>query len=270
MTDTITGFYTENAEAQWSRFDRYNRIEEYVLRRAFRRHLPPAPAYVADVGGGNGRHAFHLGELGYAVALCDVTPALVEDARRRNARAAAPLDSIELCDARSLPWPSESCDAAVVLGPMYCLERAADRARALGEVARILRPGAPAFFQFFQRVAGLRSLLEGAPAVAGLFDWRGFLRTGTFSQPHIPDLLRLHYFTTTAQARSEVRAVGFEIVEARGMDGPSPGFGQGNLAAAPERIVEQWGEIADELGGTEEYLATSTHLLLVARRPQTT
>jgi SAM-dependent methyltransferase len=79
---------------RWTRFDRFARIEEYVLRKVLAEKLPAPPALVTDIGGGNGRHAFHFAQLGYRVRLCDLTQELVADAGRRNAT--APLDSVRV------------------------------------------------------------------------------------------------------------------------------------------------------------------------------
>lgn len=267
MDGDITAFYADNVELQWERFASLARIEERVLHLTLRKHLPQAPAIVADIGGGNGRHAFTLASWGYSVMLCDVTTALIEDARSRDRSRGGKLASIALADARDLPWPDRSCDAALLLGPLYCLANARDRARVLAEARRVVRPGGIVFAQFFLRAAALRSLLEMTPARAAIFDWKTFLATGVLADEHIPSLMRLHYFTTVHEALHELRNSGFTVTEYRGMDGPSPGFGQGRLARAPAAIVRQWGDICYELCGFPEYVNTSTHLLVVATAP---
>lgn len=265
MNHVIT-FYEKHTDEQWTRFDRSARIEKYVLHRAMREYLPPPPATVVDIGGGNGRHAFHLAEGGYEVHLCDVTPGLVADARRRaDVMAVAPA-SLQVADARELPWSDGAADAALLLGPLYSLLDAGDRLRALREASRVVRPGGIVLIQFFTRVGGLRWVLEAAPAVARRFDWQGFLGSGVFTDEHIPDGMRTHYFSTPAEAVEETRTAGWSVVHLQGMDAPAPGTGQMHLAKAPQNIVDQWGEIAYELGGDRENLSAGTHLLLVARR----
>ncbi len=262
----ITTFYSGFVEAQWTRFDRYARVEEHVLRRALRENLPTPPAMVADIGGGNGRHGFHLTGLGYRVWLCDITPELVEDAKRRNAEAAAPLERVELADARRLAWPDESADAALLLGPMYCLRDGAERMAVLREALRVVKPGAPVFVQYLSRIAALRQLIEVAPAAAGGFDWKAFMRSGVFTGGEMPEFFRIHYFSTPEEALAEMRLAGMRSAMIRGMDGPASIVGQRNLVDAPARIVSHWGEIAYAVGADPEYRSTSTHLLGVARK----
>jgi ubiquinone/menaquinone biosynthesis C-methylase UbiE len=261
--DQIRAFYGSYVAEQWTRFDSYARVEEYVLNKALRQHLPAVPANILDVGGGNGRHSFHLAKEGYSISLCDITEELLSDARRRNETSEFPLTEIAQCDARELAWPDEYAHAALLLGPMYCLQDRADRAAVLREVRRVLSPGAPLFIQFLSRIAALRSVLEVAAVPADIFDWSSFVRSGVFTESRLPDFFRIHYFTTPAGALSEIEEAGFHATTLRGMDGPASIFGQRALVDAPEGIIGQWGEVAWTIGADPEYRSTSTHLLAV-------
>jgi SAM-dependent methyltransferase len=100
-----------------------------VLRRTL-----PARGRILDVGGGPGRYARWLGELGYDVELIDAMPLHVEQAREAGVRA-------RLGDARALPWGDGEWDAALLLGPLYHLPERDDRIRSLSECRRVVRPG---------------------------------------------------------------------------------------------------------------------------------
>jgi SAM-dependent methyltransferase len=120
----------------------FERTQEIVLR-----HLPPAPATVADIGGGPGRYARWLAELGYRVVHRDMVPLHVEQLRAAAAAdpaIGAAIDSA-IGDARSLDLADESIDAVLLLGPLYHLTRRADRVQALREAGRVVRPGGPVF-----------------------------------------------------------------------------------------------------------------------------
>ena len=88
---SMADVYGQDVQTHWSRFDVSARIEEYVLSRVIREQFPDPTAVVADIGGGNGRHAFRLAGEGYAVWLCDVVEEMAADAQQRNASAAAEL-----------------------------------------------------------------------------------------------------------------------------------------------------------------------------------
>lgn len=59
------------------------KVRTYVIHEQMRRHLPPPPATVLDVGGGAGHQSFPLARLGYDVTLIDPSPAMLEQARDR-------------------------------------------------------------------------------------------------------------------------------------------------------------------------------------------
>ncbi|WP_158263062.1 class I SAM-dependent methyltransferase [Amycolatopsis sp. CA-128772] len=262
----LVDFYTRNSAEQWSRFDKSARLEDYVLSKVLSRYFPRQPAQVIDVGGGNGRHAFQLAESGYRVDLCDITPELVADAQQRNSTARFPLNSIAVADARQLPWTDSTADAALIMGPLYCLKEQADRLTTLRETLRALKPGAPVVAQFFTRVGGLRWVLEAAPVIARIFDWKSFLSTGVFTDEHIPDAMRVHYYSTPEQAAEELKLSGIGDARIFGMDGPAPSMGQLNLAKAPRDVVSQWGEVAYHIGSMAENISSSTHILAVGRK----
>jgi ubiquinone/menaquinone biosynthesis C-methylase UbiE len=95
--------------------------------------LPDRCRLAVDIGCGPGNSATHLREKVPSVVALDPAPAMLRRARRRDARLA-----LVCADARHLPFHSGSVDAVTVHSVLYLLP---DRAAALREVARILRPG---------------------------------------------------------------------------------------------------------------------------------
>ena len=93
------------------------------------RHLPAAPATVADIGGGPGRYARWLAGLGYRVLHRDLMPLHVEQLRAEAA--GNPQIDSAVADARDPGLEPGSADAVLLLGPLYHLERRADRLGAL-------------------------------------------------------------------------------------------------------------------------------------------
>jgi SAM-dependent methyltransferase len=259
----IRRIYAGSAEYTWNRHVTDSRIEGEVLRRALEAELPQPPACIADIGGGNGRWAYYLAGLGYQVLLSDVTPELIADAERRAPEHPA-LERAEVADARCLPYASGSVDGCLVLGPMYSLPAEADRAAALSEVRRVLRPGGIALIQYLTRMAGLRSILTYAAAKTGEFDWRGFIEHGRFSDSRVPRFYRANTWMTEEEAVAGLRQAGLLPRTILGMDGPAPGTGQEALADAPAELVGQWADIAMAIGTTPAGRAAADHILVIA------
>src|SRR5207247_457846 len=120
-----------------------SRLELERTKEILSRVLPPAPARIVDVGGAAGAYSLWLARRGYYVHLVDASARLVEEARRRNERAAKRIASLTVADARSLPQESMSAAAVLVMGPLYHLTEARDRAAALVEAFRVAAPGGP-------------------------------------------------------------------------------------------------------------------------------
>ncbi|MGW3896715.1 condensation domain-containing protein [Micromonospora profundi] len=152
LAEELTAFYTtseeEEREAAASGHGRleFERTQEILLR-----HLPPAPAVIADIGGGTGRYALWLAELGYRVVHRDIVPLYVEQLRA----AVRPGTDVETAvgDARSLDLADESVAAVLLLGPLYHLPRLADRVQVLREARRIVAPGGAVFASAISRWA---------------------------------------------------------------------------------------------------------------------
>ena len=141
----------------------FERTKEMLARLL----LPPPPARVVDVGGAAGAYSFWLADQGYDVHLVDASERLVEEARRRNANRSRPIASLTLGDARSLPQPSASAAAVLVLGPLYHLTEEPDRLTALREAFRVLAPkgvvAAAAISRYASALAGLVQKLSLDP-----------------------------------------------------------------------------------------------------------
>lgn len=186
-------------------------------REIISRWLPPAPARILDVGGGPGVYSGWLAGLGYEAYLLDPVEKHLNEAR------ALPLAGVVKGDARALPWHGGFADAVLLMGPLYHLVERQDRARALSEARRVLRPGGYVFAAAISRFASLFHSL-----VDGFVDDNRFwpiLRRDLAEGLHINETGELKYFTTAAfhrpaELKAEMQAAGFAEVEVLGVEGP--------------------------------------------------
>jgi len=255
IIDFYSRTYDEDARL---RHQSDGRLEFLRTQELLRRHLPAAPARVLDVGGGTGVHAEWLAADGYQVHLIDPV------ARHREQAAARGTFTVADGDARALGTPDHSYDAVLLLGPLYHLQRRADRIRALGQAHRTVRPGGLVVAAAISRHAPLldaaakgqvdaRNQAQLARDLgAGEYDGSGGFTTA--------------YFHTVAELRSEWADSGLGEAEVFGIEGPlwptvkhleraglpvPPDLFDSALCAA--RIVER----------DNSLLAASAHLLAV-------
>ncbi|MBQ1122659.1 class I SAM-dependent methyltransferase [Streptomyces sp. B15] len=241
------------------------RLEMLRTQELLRRHLPPAPASVLDVGGGPGAHARWLVKDGYAVHVVDPVPRHVDAARQVATTA-------ELGDARDLHEPDAKYDAVLVLGPLYHLLERSDRDQALAEAYRVVRPG-------------------GLIAAAGINRYASLFEHSAFAHLYkdgvrrsIESILasRIHdgkksftaaYFHSGAELRDEVAEAGFEDAEVFGIEGPTWAMLKATEQYTKESVIGS-GLFESALTAARmaepypELLAASSHLLAVGRRPE--
>lgn len=153
-----------------ARYDRLAELLSFGQNGAWRRELVHQlahfrPARILDVATGTGGVAIALArEMDAEIVGVDISEPMLARARERVY--AAGLDQriqLKLARAESLPFPSESFDAVSFT---YLLRYVDDPARAIAEMARVLRPA-----------GGMASLDFFVPPNAGWrFAWRGYTR----------------------------------------------------------------------------------------------
>jgi ubiquinone/menaquinone biosynthesis C-methylase UbiE len=245
-------------------------LEELRTRELIERHARRPPATVLDVGGAAGKYALWLVDAGYTVHLVEPVPRLVAEAQRRSVARSRPLTSCRVGEARALDFPDQSADIVLLLGPLYHLTEAADRARALSEARRVLKPGGQLFAAAISRWAsaldGLSRNLFQDPRFAAIVERD--LREGQHRNP----TERLDYFTTAYFHRpdelsAEVLGAGLILDGLYGLEGP--GWLLSDVAARladPRRRADLL-QVARLLESEPSVLGVSAHLLVVARTP---
>lgn len=239
----------------------FERTREIILR-----NLPPAPAVVADIGGGPGAYALWLASLGYHVVHRDLMPLHVD--QLREASAGNPRIETAVGDARSLDLADESADAVLLLGPLYHLEERQDRLLALLSARRALRPDGPLFAaaisRWAPRVHGIlhQRLDQKFPVVRDLID--SVEQTGLL--PPFDAGVFTAYLHRPAELRDELTDGGFEVIDLVSVEGPA--FLLGDLSARladddGRRVVLETARAAERV---PELLGIGPHLLASGRK----
>jgi SAM-dependent methyltransferase len=262
-SEAIVAHYAEGVEADRLSYGP-GQIELRRSREVLRRHLPAAPAIVADVGGGPGVHARWLALEGYEVHLLDLTPLHVETARSFL----VPPMTAQVGDARQLPWADRQFAAALLLGPLYHLQDREDRLRALREAARVVEPGGIVAVAAINRFA---SLFDGV--VRGFFadpEFRAIVRRDLADGCHTNESGHPRWFTTAFfhhpdELMDEIAVAGLRLVELVGLEGLAGWLPADDPRFASEDGLELLCESARLVEGEPTVLGVSPHLLAVCR-----
>jgi SAM-dependent methyltransferase len=159
MTESIVKeFYTSSVRKEWRRliWDAYHRLEFETTLHFLEKYLP-AKGLILDAGGGPGRYTLELARRGYQVVLLDMTPANLEFARRQIKRARLSdqvKDVVEGSIVDLSQFTDNSFDAVVCLGgPLSHVLDAQKRERAISELIRVTKAGAPLFVSVIGRLS---------------------------------------------------------------------------------------------------------------------
>ncbi|HSF85035.1 MAG TPA: class I SAM-dependent methyltransferase [Acidimicrobiia bacterium] len=268
LPDEIRRHYAEDFDEDARIRNGLSELELVRTQGILRRHLGSGPLRIADVGGATGVHSEWLLEDGHEVVLIEPVPEQVDRAKER-------LGSQErftatVGNALALPLESDSCDAVLLMGPLYHLVERSDRVAAFGEAVRVAKPGGLVAAAAISRFA---SLLDGL-AREFLFDdafdeiVRRDLATGVHQNPE----RRSAWFTTAYfhhpnELAEEASTAGLVGVEVLAVEGPVGLFGnldhRWHNAADREVMLEATATVEAE----PALLGASPHLLLLGYTP---
>lgn len=266
--DKIRGYYASFDE--WGRLDAPEGAREITRALEILADQLAPGARVLDLGGGPGRYAIELARRGHRVVLADLSPELLDGARRRVAAAGLPgVESLDVVDATDLArYADESFDAVVAFGPFYHLVADAERRRAAAEIRRVLVPHGPAFIAFIPRLSGLIALIDRAanqPAQVPDAVLRAAADTGAFSNPTASGFQE-GYYPLPSEIEQLFVAAGFRCEDLLSLKSIANELAD-QLARIEPGARAEVERLARALCRQPEIIATCGHALLVVRKP---
>lgn len=269
-------YYAENATREWERLE-----ETPVKRREFEGTVEtlsealPESGRVLDAGGGPGRYSIWLAERGYDVTHVDLTPDLI-DVAREKARDAGVEDAIDhgRGDVRDLPHEDDAFDAVCCLGGVLShVVDGAERRRAVAELRRVARPGAPVFVAVIGRLGAVRyGIKETAESDGDEAEWNVIehvARTGDYTEAVVERYgaaegwAENHTFRV-AELEGLLSGAGLDPETVVALEGLGSNLHE-ELGGASGAAVESVGAIAREFRHDRAVADVSEHFMIVSR-----
>jgi SAM-dependent methyltransferase len=160
-TETWDAFFSDFYLRAFAADERQGEAEAQALAAA-RLSGCPDGGDLLDVPCGFGRHVIPLARAGYRAVGVDRSPALLDEAKRRAGHERWP--KLAVADYRELPFADESFDAALNLFSSLGYLGDEGDTHVLGEIRRVLRPGARLVIEIMHRDRAVRGFHDQ--------DWR--------------------------------------------------------------------------------------------------
>lgn len=265
----IADIYDADPEREWSRLERspYHRLEFIVFMHHIEGCLP-SRGLVLDAGGGPGRYTIELCRRGLDVVLLDLSSACIayaeaqvtqlETAARAHLREAVVGDVTDLSR-----FAEQTFDVVLCLDPLSCIADAGDRARAVGELVRVAKPGAPVVLAVRGYLDVLRTVVRVASheLVDGSVD--ELRRSGNADVAGAP-----HHFYRAAEIQELAEKCGLTTVLQAGGEGLSSAIPEAVAAIADDADKwSRWVQVVIETSTDPAVVDTSSHILHIGRKP---
>ncbi len=265
----VKTYYTGQVRKEWQRLvrDAYHHLEFETTLHFLEKYLPKRGC-ILDAGGGPGRYTIELAKRGYQVVLLDVTPANLEFAKRQIKRARVQNNVAEVAQGSIVDlsrFSSNSFDAVVCLGgPLSHVVDARKRARAVAELTRVAKNGAPFFASVMSRLSVLVVVLTLFPHEIELPQFKRLRDTGDIDGS--TGFTSCHFFLPE-ELRETFCSKRLQVLEMVGLEGLGSNHRKeiNQLAKDPKRW-KVWRETHFQTCTHPTVVGISEHILIVSRK----
>ena len=219
--ELVRKYYSELGVKEWKRLvkDPYHRLEFDTTMYFLKKYLPKK-GLILDAGGGPGRYTIELAKMGYNVILLDLTPKLLEIARKkiRKARVQSMVKQIIEGSIDDLSMFKDNMfDAVLCLGGalshIVVKER---REKAIDELVKVAKKNAPIFISVIGRLAALIGGLVNFPERIKLNYFQKIRDTGNYYGEYG---FAPCYFYLLEELEESLRKRKLQILEIVGLEG---------------------------------------------------
>jgi len=265
----VKQYYTAQVGKEWRRLvkDPYHRLELDTTLHFLEKYLPEG-GLMLDAGGGPGRYTLELATRGHDVVLLDLTAANLAFARRQIKKAGIReqvKDVVEGSIVDLSRFKDDTFDGVVCTGgPLSHLLDPLDRDRAILELIRVAKPGAPVFISVIGRLSVLIYDLYTAPEAIGLAHFKPMRDTGDFGGEN---MFTCCHFFLPEEFRAAFDGKPVEVLAMAGLEGISSHQRRAlSRLRKNEELWAIWMETHYQTCTHLSIVGISEHMLLVCRK----
>lgn len=270
MTDALVKeYYSGQVRSEWRRLvkDAYHKLEYDTTFHFLDKYLPPS-GLILDAGGGPGRYTLELARRGYQVVLLDATRANLDFAERKVRRLGLRGQVRELT-AGSIEnlsrFKSDTFDAVLCTGgPLSHILDPRKREKAISELKRVAKAGAPIFVSVMGRLGVLIVILMISqheivePRFKLIRETGDYLGGFGFTACH---------FYLPEELQREFSQEGMQILEMAGLEGVSSHHARElNRLAKDDTSYRIWLETHYQTCTHPAVVGLSEHMLIICRK----
>ncbi|MFP4461018.1 MAG: class I SAM-dependent methyltransferase [Thermotogota bacterium] len=158
----VEQYYDLNPLEEWNRLNRH-KLEFDMMKNYFKKYLTPHST-ILDAGGGPGRIAIHLSQLGHRVTLLDLSSENLRFAKEKANENQVHLKGYIHSNILELDkHVTDIYDNVLCLGPLYHLIHERDRRKAISNCLNVLKPGGLLFAAFISSYAPIQDFIVNYP-----------------------------------------------------------------------------------------------------------
>jgi len=265
----VKEYYAGCIRREWRRLisDPYHRLELDTTLHFLEKYLP-GKGLILDAGGGPGRYAIELASRGYDVVLQDLTAANLRFARRQIKKARIQNKVKEVAEGSITDlsrFADETFDAVVCLGgPLSHVLDKCERDKAISEMVRVARKGAPVVASVMGRLSVLIVELAMFQHEIELPHFKQMRDTGNYLGGY--GFTPCHFFLPEELEGAFTRS-NVEILEMVGLEGISSHHRKElNRLAKDEKRWETWIETHYGTCTHPAIVGISEHILIICRK----
>ncbi|MCM3596874.1 class I SAM-dependent methyltransferase [Metabacillus idriensis] len=270
--DSVIDYYTGFAEREWTRLDR--EPLEYIINYHYIKQYLPEKAHILDNGAGPGKYSMALAAEGYDITLSDLTPKLVALAEKKAKELGLTdqfhgfhhLDAADLC-----LFQDEMFDAALMMGPLYHLQKEKARIKAVQELYRVTKKGGIVFAAFRSRAHHMYASLQSPDLWKpndSIGSIQSFLVNGTFDHQEKGRFTGA-YFYRVEEIAPFMEAYGFQTAALIGSTAIGAALNENSWNLWKGKGDQEFSKLIELLIETAKdpsLLGISSHLLYIGKK----